>query len=78
VKTRGSAPIVVVLDAAAQSIRNNFNESTQLGPLVDEAQFNRVMGFVERGQKGQGKLHVGGSRVGDKVSRRCSYLLNRQ
>jgi aldehyde dehydrogenase (NAD+) len=42
-------------------------ESTQLGPLVDEAQFKRVMGFVERGQQGQGKMLVGGSRVGDKV-----------
>jgi aldehyde dehydrogenase (NAD+) len=52
-------------------------ESMQLGLLVDGAQFNRVMGFVERGQKGQGKRFVGGSRVGDKVSHRCSFLLNR-
>jgi aldehyde dehydrogenase (NAD+) len=34
-------------------------ETTQLRPLVDEAQCNLVMGFVERGQKGQGKMLVG-------------------
>ena len=39
---------------------------TAYGPLVDEAQFKRVNGFIERGQKGQGKLLTGGSRVGDK------------
>ena len=43
-------------------------EGTVMGPLVDEAQFKRVAGFIERGQKGQGKLLVGGQRVGDKVS----------
>ncbi|MCJ1298335.1 hypothetical protein MMC08_001124 [Hypocenomyce scalaris] len=39
--------------------------STQLGPLVDEAQFGRVSGFIERGHQ-QGKLLMGGKRVGDK------------
>jgi aldehyde dehydrogenase (NAD+) len=42
-------------------------KDTAIGPLVDEAQFNRVSGFIERGQKGQGKLLVGGQRIGDKV-----------
>ena len=42
--------------------------STQLGPLVDEAQFGRVSGFIERGHQ-QGKLLMGGKRVGDKVSK---------
>ena len=42
-------------------------KSTLLGPLVDEAQFKRVSGFIERGQKGQGKLLVGGQRIGDTV-----------
>lgn len=44
------------------------NEDTQLGPLVDEIQYQRVSGFIERGQKGQGKLLTGGPRNGDKVS----------
>lgn len=52
----------------AKAIGDPDVASTQLGPLVDEAQFNRVMGFVERGQKGQGKMLVGGSRVGGKVT----------
>ncbi|PGH26438.1 hypothetical protein AJ80_01936 [Polytolypa hystricis UAMH7299] len=41
-------------------------KDTVFGPLVDEDQFNRVSGFIERGQKGQGKLLVGGQRIGDK------------
>lgn len=40
---------------------------TSIGPLVDEAQFNRVRGFIERGQNGQGAMILGGQRVGDKV-----------
>ena len=40
---------------------------TAMGPLVDEAQYNRVTGYIERGKQGQGKLALGGERVGDKV-----------
>lgn len=40
---------------------------TAMGPLVDEAQFKRVTGFIERGKQGQGNLALGGERVGDKV-----------
>ncbi|KAF6798220.1 putative aldehyde dehydrogenase [Colletotrichum sojae] len=39
---------------------------TVLGPLVDKVQFERVRGFIERGQQGQGTLLVGGGRVGEK------------
>ena len=43
------------------------SESTVLGPLVDEAQFNRVTGFIQRGkEEGQGTLLTGGARIGDK------------
>jgi aldehyde dehydrogenase (NAD+) len=38
--------------------------STNIGPLVDKAQFERVQGFIERGQNGQGTLAVGGNRIG--------------
>ena len=38
--------------------------STNIGPLVDEAQFKRVQGFIERGQQGGGTLAVGGKRIG--------------
>ncbi|CAI9629922.1 unnamed protein product [Alternaria burnsii] len=38
--------------------------STNIGPLVDKAQFERVQGFIQRGQNGQGTLAVGGKRIG--------------
>ena len=42
-------------------------EETTIGPLVDEAQFKRVTGFIERGQNGQGTLLLGGKKIGNKV-----------
>jgi aldehyde dehydrogenase (NAD+) len=36
-----------------------------VGPLVDEAQFDRVMGFISVG-KDEAKLAVGGERIGEK------------
>ncbi|KAF2653506.1 aldehyde dehydrogenase [Lophiostoma macrostomum CBS 122681] len=50
----------------AKEVGDPTKEGTNIGPLVDEAQFKRVSGFIERGQKGQGKLLVGGQRIGDK------------
>jgi aldehyde dehydrogenase (NAD+) len=50
----------------ANEIGDPDAEGTNMGPLVDEAQFKRVQGFIERGQQGQGTLAVGGKRVGDK------------
>ncbi|KAL2755691.1 hypothetical protein ACRALDRAFT_1043221 [Sodiomyces alcalophilus JCM 7366] len=41
-------------------------DTTTIGPLVDKSQFDRVRGFIERGQQGQGTLLVGGGRVGEK------------
>ncbi|KAM0355048.1 hypothetical protein ACHAPU_000898 [Fusarium lateritium] len=38
--------------------------STFMGPVADEAQFHRVMEFIESGKK-QAKLVTGGNRVGD-------------
>ncbi|KAK2807708.1 hypothetical protein FQN51_000145 [Onygenales sp. PD_10] len=42
------------------------NVDTALGPLVDELQFSRVKGFIERGQRGQGNLLFGGKQIGNK------------
>lgn len=48
--------------------------ATEIGPMVDEVQFKRVSGFIERAQAGnQGKLIVGGQRIGDKVWT-CRYV----
>ncbi|KAK5169775.1 uncharacterized protein LTR77_005753 [Saxophila tyrrhenica] len=42
-------------------------ESTIFGPLVDQAQFDRVTGFIQRGkEQNQGTLLTGGARIGDK------------
>lgn len=62
-----------------EGYQNKLKESTSttgdpedtgmtVGPLVDEAQFKRVTGFIERGQQGQGRLILGGKRIGDKVN----------
>ncbi|KAK2745560.1 hypothetical protein FQN57_003685 [Myotisia sp. PD_48] len=45
-----------------KTIGDPDSETTTIGPLVDESQFNRVSGFIERGQQGQGNLLVGGQR----------------
>ena len=44
------------------------DEGTIIGPLVDETQFKKVTGYIERAQNGQGTLMIGGKRVGEKVS----------
>ncbi|TKA69440.1 hypothetical protein B0A49_03780 [Cryomyces minteri] len=54
------------LQEKTNAVGDPEDESTQLGPLVDEAQFDRVSGFIERGQQGQGDLLLGGRRIGDK------------
>ncbi|KAJ3101444.1 aldehyde dehydrogenase (NAD(P)(+)) ald5 [Phlyctochytrium bullatum] len=36
------------------------------GPLVDDIQFKRVMGYIEDGKKAGAKVEIGGERVGDK------------
>ncbi|KAL4951857.1 aldehyde dehydrogenase domain-containing protein [Aspergillus filifer] len=55
------------LEERASKINDPENEGTLMGPLVDKAQFQRVTGFVERGQEANaGSLLTGGKRVGDK------------
>jgi aldehyde dehydrogenase (NAD+) len=55
------------LKAATAGVGDPEAESTVMGPLVDEMQFNRVTGFIERGKTQQGSLLLGGNRVGEKV-----------
>ncbi|KAF2790609.1 aldehyde dehydrogenase [Melanomma pulvis-pyrius CBS 109.77] len=50
----------------AKEVGDPEAEGTNIGPLVDEAQFKRVQGFIERGQKSGAKIAVGGQRIGDK------------
>lgn len=50
----------------AKTVGDPEQEGVQIGPLVDAQQFERVSGFIERGQKGQGSLLLGGHRIGEK------------
>ncbi|KAF9732375.1 hypothetical protein PMIN06_002074 [Paraphaeosphaeria minitans] len=54
------------MQAKKDEVGDPETDGTNIGPLVDKAQFERVTGFIERGQQGQGKLLVGGQRIGDK------------
>jgi aldehyde dehydrogenase (NAD+) len=45
-----------VILAKTKEVGDPSKEETNIGLLVDEAQFQRVTGFIERGQQGQGKL----------------------
>ena len=38
---------------------------TMMGPLADKAQFERVIGFIDRAQTGSTKTLTGGNRIGD-------------
>lgn len=53
------------LEERAKAINDPEEATTLMGPLVDEAQFRRVTGFIERGAQ-QGAILTGGKRVGDK------------
>lgn len=45
---------------------DTLDPKTALGPLADQAQFDRVMGFLERGKKGGAQVLTGGVRKGEK------------
>lgn len=54
------------LEEKTAAVGDPNSESTVMGPLVDRGQFERVRGFIERGQQGQGTLLIGGEPVGEK------------
>jgi aldehyde dehydrogenase (NAD+) len=53
-----------VFEKAGKMAGDPMIKETMLGPLVDEGQFKRVMGFIESG-KGEAELGAGGERIGD-------------
>lgn len=55
------------MEERAATIGDPEADSTVMGPLVDKAQYDRVTGFIQRGQS-QGTLLTGAGQVGDKVS----------
>ncbi|KXS19612.1 Aldedh-domain-containing protein [Gonapodya prolifera JEL478] len=48
-----------------QKLGDQFDDTGDQGPLVDEVQFNNVLKFIEVGKK-EGKLIAGGGRLGSK------------
>lgn len=56
----------VVERAAARKVGNPFETSTMQGPQVDQAQFDKIMSFIEKGRAGGAACLTGGNRVGDK------------
>ena len=52
--------------AKKRTVGHPFDPNTEQGPLVDEAQFDKVMGYIESGRQEGAKLVCGGNRVGDR------------
>ncbi|KAI8608715.1 aldehyde dehydrogenase [Chytriomyces sp. MP71] len=51
-------------DAATVKVGNTFEMDTQVGPLVDKLQFDRVLSFLEEGKREGATVEFGGDRVG--------------
>lgn len=55
------------VEAARQRIVGDpFDPNTQQGPQVDQEQFNRVMSYIESGQREGAQMLYGGNRVGER------------
>lgn len=59
------AGVKVFLEGSRKLIGDPMDSKSMIGPLVDEKQFERVMGFIEKG-KTEAELAVGGERIGEK------------
>src|SRR5689334_2995715 len=55
-----------VARAKQRTVGNPFDQKTEQGPQVDQDQFNKVMGYIDKGKKENAKMLTGGGRVGDK------------
>jgi aldehyde dehydrogenase (NAD+) len=52
--------------AKRRTVGDPFDANTEQGPQVDDAQFDKVMSYIESGKKEGAKLLCGGGRVGDR------------
>jgi aldehyde dehydrogenase (NAD+) len=52
--------------AKSRKVGDPFAADTEQGPQVSQEQFDRVMGFIESGQKDGAKMLCGGTRVGER------------
>ncbi len=52
--------------AKKRTVGDPFDPKTEQGPQVDQAQFDKVMGYIDSGRSEGAKLVCGGDRVGDR------------
>jgi aldehyde dehydrogenase (NAD+) len=52
--------------AGQRRVGNQLDEKTEQGPQVSQEQLDKILGYVDLGQKQGAKLVTGGKRVGDK------------
>src|ERR1700722_15066994 len=55
-----------VARAKRRTVGNPFDAKTEQGPQVDKDQFDKVMGYIDKGKKKNAKMLTGGGGVGDK------------
>ena len=55
-----------VARAQRRTVGDPFDPKTQQGPQVNQAQFDRVMGYIDSGRNEGATLACGGNRVGDR------------
>src|SRR5580765_7731773 len=53
-----------VARAKKRTVGNPFDKKTEQGPQVDKDQFDKVMGYIDAGQKDGARMLLGGNRVG--------------
>lgn len=57
------------IEERKKTIGDPEKEGTQIGPVVDKSQFERIMGIINNAKaEKQGTLHFGGSQMGSEVS----------
>lgn len=54
------------VEKAAKVSIGSYNQAVDQGPQVDKIQFDRVMGYIEKGKSEGATVSIGGSRHGDK------------
>src|SRR5262249_48997976 len=65
-KVHGQFVEKILKKAKAQKVGDPFDPETTQGPQVSQEQCDRIMGFIEAGQKEGAKMLIGGKRVGNK------------
>merc|ERR1711983_454984 len=52
--------------ALKRTVGNPFDAKNEQGPQVDKEQFDKILGYIEKGQSEGAKLLAGGDRFGDR------------